>query len=455
MLQKLLDRLHSTFDKSELAVPALFIGATDGATWKVGERKLTVGTDVTPVMGVLPLHGKTVLDVRNWLQSLGYSVTMGRSDTLHRPADALLEGSGREAESNGNKLAVYGSTLYAFMDAYAYELEDGHQHVTDAMDQMSIGTADAFWLDHWGNLFGVPRIDGETDDVYRTRIIVEVLRPRVNTLAIEKAVIDWTSHDVRIYEPWKDIFWLGQSRLDGKDHIQDGHFYTHNVIEPQGERGVRWPKVIPVIERNKAAGTLVMPPMTIVPTQVVNMLDDFAFGQMRLEKHTDRGNLIDWQILGAMRLDDAWFIFNTDFMSFTVRSVSNVDGIESYQTIPKVRSVANAAIALSDGAVLGENNAVLGRGRMEYVADPSPTVSDLLTLSDYTVTSDYTRVENITMATGMQAVAFPDPDQAVLLSDTITDVADSHPNGDWTGAWDSRTWLEWRFVGISMTSDPG
>ncbi len=282
---------------------------------------LTVGTDVSFPLASKQLHGQTVFELVGWLKAQGFEAVSGNPNALHRPADALLDGAGSEAQSNGNKLSVYGSVLYAFMDAYAFELEGAQQGVIDALDQMSIATADAFWLDYWGNLFGIPRLHDpreEVDDVYRVRIIREVLRTRVNAFSIEQAVRDWTGFDVHIYEPWRDIFILDESALSDTAHIANNDYYTHNVIEPRGTLGTDWAKVLPVIERNKAAGTIVLKPRAIPPVWHINTASYVSAGLTRTDQFNQGANRDKSARLSVnMVLDDYAFQYNTEFLAAT------------------------------------------------------------------------------------------------------------------------------------------
>ena len=113
------------------------------------------------------------------------------------------------------------------------------------------------------------RGQGEADASYRQRIPAEAFRLRVNALAIEKAILDLTGKVVRILEPWTTIFTLDDSELDGDDKLQDSTHVGYFFIRPQSEKPIDWSDVLPIIERNRPAGVIMLPPQSGVGTWVV------------------------------------------------------------------------------------------------------------------------------------------------------------------------------------------
>ena len=135
------------------------------------------------------------------------------------------------------------------------------EQVRQALLQMVIGTADGEWLDLWAALYGVPRLPGESDAALRIRIPREAFRARNNARAIELAILDATGFDVRIEEPWREIFQLDNSELSGSAKFQDGQRVGHHLIQPVARSTVDWGAVSAVIERNRAAGVISLPPL--------------------------------------------------------------------------------------------------------------------------------------------------------------------------------------------------
>jgi hypothetical protein len=90
-------------------------------------------------------------------------------------------------------------------------------------------------------------------------MIVEVLRPRNNAMAIEQTVKSVDGVHVVLREPWKEIFTLDESDLSGGHKLHDGDFWTWTVFQPQLYDYVpvaRVARVMATIQRNRPAGVL-------------------------------------------------------------------------------------------------------------------------------------------------------------------------------------------------------
>ncbi|QLF85858.1 baseplate protein [Bacillus phage Tomato] len=148
---------------------------------------------------------------------------------------------------NDSHTAVVTSIEDAFTDAE----KDAMSLITDA----NLETATGEWLDEYGDIFGVFRKDNEADEDYRRRIINWILTERGTIGSIKDAIEKWLDDpeaDVEIYEPFKNVFFLNKSKLNGPDHLL-GRYYTSAVID------VRFTKHVPVeiideIRKFKAAG---------------------------------------------------------------------------------------------------------------------------------------------------------------------------------------------------------
>lgn len=99
-----------------------------------------------------------------------------------------------------------------------YSLAYGMQMALDAVDssiaymtnQIYLASATGVWLDMWGaDLAKLQRKPGESDDAYRTRIILSLFRVKVIRKAIIKAVETVTGRKpVEIFEPIRDTaYW--------------------------------------------------------------------------------------------------------------------------------------------------------------------------------------------------------------------------------------------------------
>lgn len=258
-LQRLLKHPHAAvFDKDPLAELVLRVSHAGGSSWVVAAGVLTVvagGEEFT-----YQLAGYTVSTLANAMQADGLSVTRVNSRYGHLSALALVEGASNQWLSNGDHLRVFTSLLWALLQGYSREVDAAQEQIRQALLQMVIATAEGEWLDLWGTLYGVPRMTGESDAELRIRIPREAFRLRSNPRAIEAAIKDLTGKDVSILEPWQSSFVLDQSLLSGQDKMQDGQFVGPFLIQPSSVGPIDWSDVIPIVDRNRPAGVLMLPP---------------------------------------------------------------------------------------------------------------------------------------------------------------------------------------------------
>ena len=250
--------LHSVYDVEPHEVPAVRIASglpiayrlTQSTLW-LDEQAFTLGESGQPVT-----LGELVLTVR---QS-GYSADMLRPEWESRQAVSLLDAHGT---SDVITLSAQDSVLWAISLPGALAAQQAQEAMVEAVRQLNFMQAGGGWLDTWGRYFDVPRQDGQSDTDYALFMRREILRPRVNALSIQAAVKDWTGHDIVIREPWRELFIWSKSRWDSTDsRWQDGNFYTFGTIEPRGTLAEsKWEEIVPVIQRNRALGCYLFPPV--------------------------------------------------------------------------------------------------------------------------------------------------------------------------------------------------
>ena len=107
--------------------------------------------------------------------------------------------------------------------------------------EMCIKTASGYWLDLWGDYFGVYRRTDETDDVYSKRIIDYVITPKSTIPAIKTHIVDflnekykknYTTEDVVIKEPWKGLAkYSHKGQLSNDSLFYSKDYYCHAVID--------------------------------------------------------------------------------------------------------------------------------------------------------------------------------------------------------------------------------
>ncbi|WP_099321086.1 hypothetical protein [Anaerococcus sp. Marseille-P3625] len=134
-----------------------------------------------------------------------------------------------------------------------------------AILEMALETANDDWLDYWGNMFGVPRDYQEIDDVYRKRIIIEILTPKNTLEGIKIAAARKINKDnnenllpesIRIFEPWTKLIKLDEREyLDGEGRLISYDYWIYSVIDislPDSSHIT--PALINYLNRVKAAG---------------------------------------------------------------------------------------------------------------------------------------------------------------------------------------------------------
>lgn len=138
-----------------------------------------------------------------------------------------------------------------------------------AILEMALETATGDWLDYWGNTFGVPRDYNEEDDIYRKRIIEEILAPK-NTLegikiaAARKINKDYKENllpeSIRIFEPWTELIKLDErGYLDGSGRLISYDYWIYSVIDislPDSSHIT--PELIKYLNKVKAAGVKIV-----------------------------------------------------------------------------------------------------------------------------------------------------------------------------------------------------
>ncbi len=190
LADKLLQYLHGAFDKDPGARVALRFRYDGAMTWRIAGRTLstlTVGGSGSDMS--IPLADLTIADLASLIaQQSGYSIVFVDMDLARRGAASLLDGESDQAASNGDALYAPELTAYHILDALSVELEVAKAAIPPMLEQLSIRTASADWLDEIGSYYGLARRAGEIDENYSRRIVADTLRPKGNNIAVEEAI---------------------------------------------------------------------------------------------------------------------------------------------------------------------------------------------------------------------------------------------------------------------------
>lgn len=256
-MEKLLRYPHrAVFDTSAISSAVIRFDDYDGdLKWRISESVLEV--DFGGIVRYFDLAGATVAQVVERLRMEQISAQVVDSD-FSPLSGMVLVADGTDFRSDRDPIYGFSSLLWVLFYAYAKQVALARYQTVQALRQMVITQAGDEWLDLWGTLYSVDREAGERDRDYAPRIPREAFRLRVNALAIEQAIFDATGWDVRIEEPWKEIFTLDVSLLSGPDRLYDGGRIGYHLIRPVSRETVDWVKVLGVINRNRAAGVLVV-----------------------------------------------------------------------------------------------------------------------------------------------------------------------------------------------------
>lgn len=192
LTEKLLQFVYSALNKSPEQFVAFRAQHSSGTfRFTISNYVLTCYTNGA-VIFTANLGDHTLLSLAGAIGSLnGMSIVYrSGSDIMSLSARVLMDGAGSQVESNGDCFYGYSSMLWVYLEGVGKELSAANDSIGDMLDQMNLKNADGYWLDYWGEHYGIARIAGETDTVYANRIIVEILRPRGNNKAIEAALTE-------------------------------------------------------------------------------------------------------------------------------------------------------------------------------------------------------------------------------------------------------------------------
>lgn len=322
-LQRLLRYPHGVFDRRPQAELAIRIRHIAGCAWTVADEVLTLSVAGGAEVHTYDLTDRTLVQLAMDVVDDGFEVPYLSPTLRSLGAAVLVEGAGDQDRSNGDHLQAFTSLLWVVLSAYAREIREAGVQREEALRQMVIPQAEGYWLDVWGQLYGIGREAGETDGQYAPRIPEEAFRLRVNALAIEKAILDLTGMDVRIREPWRNMFRLNESRLSGSDRLYDGSNYGYHLLQPVSmSTDVDWARVIPIIHRNRPAGVQVLRPRMELSTWVDGRLRGNVWAGGRTA-YVTRASAWQNVALGWMVLDQDDLVRNYRVVSLAVRSMTN------------------------------------------------------------------------------------------------------------------------------------
>ena len=271
LTSKLLGYLNRwVFDTSPDEFLAIRIQYDGGLVWAVDNGVLTLtATGGSGTSLSIELAAYTLAELSAFIAvQAGYSVPFqSPADMAGVKATVLVDGTGNKDTNNGDHLYGYTSIAYAYIEAYAVELDLARTAAQEAVKQITTATASNEWLDEVGDFFGVKRLTGESDPYFSDRIVYEVVRPRNNNKAIEVAISKATgglpSSVTDVSEP-QSIFPIrdGVTKFDSvRTHSHTGK-YRRNLFDVEYQFDLEGAddvndfrnKVYSLIDRFRSAG---------------------------------------------------------------------------------------------------------------------------------------------------------------------------------------------------------
>lgn len=129
------------------------------------------------------------------------------------------------------------------------------QDIIDGTRQVFLANANSWALDLYGDWVGESR-KGELDDDYRARIIEKITLGRSTVGNIIKGIkreINDPDLTVSVYEPWRNIFILNKSFLNGADRLV-GKFYRYAIVQVTLNKYVNALELQMIADKYKSAG---------------------------------------------------------------------------------------------------------------------------------------------------------------------------------------------------------
>lgn len=220
-----IDNLDSAFIVDPAAETAFRLQITNltGFQWTVSGDNFSCVVDGVQVFSD-SLSAYTVRSLAEALSAIGFQVSNLSEDLADLSASVIMDGTG----SLNDPVLGFTSAIWAIGESMGVELQAASDASDAALLCAALNTATSTWLDLWGSYFGIPRNDGELDPAYATRIVVEVLRPRCNNIAIGMALSEVFGQTVTVTDAliWGPAFPL----FDGATDFDGTHTYQ---VAPQ------------------------------------------------------------------------------------------------------------------------------------------------------------------------------------------------------------------------------
>lgn len=302
--------LPQYFDTDPGKREAIRLRAPPGTTvtWEIRDERLTLAWD--DQQRTYEFADYTVGSLVDALQAEGFVLDPGYDHLLLAlGAVVLLEGRGTLVDFSGTPFYGFTSLLHAITRPVEREWRLFQAAIAEAVDQESIATADAAWLEVHGALYGIPRLAGMDDAAYRAHLIAEVFRPRNTPRGIEHSLRRLGYPNVRVREPWQEMHYLStDATLSGGHHLPGAPLYEYHRLQLTASDHQAWAGPLAEAEADRPAGTLLLPPATLLPVSVITTgIADLAIASTLNTRYT---TVLYYNRYGRLSLDlslsDLW-----------------------------------------------------------------------------------------------------------------------------------------------------
>lgn len=177
VIERLLQYYPDGYDKQPHDVPALSLSGS--GTFLLDDLTLYVtGTN----SATIDLHAQKVSQIASLMPS-GVAATVLQDG----PAELLLyTGQGNIPDI----LTIAMSPLWQIFASISRTMTGRRRTAQNSINQINTRASVSILLNFWGESLGTPRLAGEPDQLYVTRLICTTLAPNVNNTAMEQLFLD-------------------------------------------------------------------------------------------------------------------------------------------------------------------------------------------------------------------------------------------------------------------------
>lgn len=487
MLNRLLQNLPGFFDRDPEPVLAMRVESPLGFHGQIAQNILSWREGDQGAVHAVDLRAFTLAELAQHLTAAGLTVTALNADYSDSPACRLIPSDipGLSNRSYRDGFYVSTSILWAHLQALAQELSQAETALAAMLRQLILPNAREGWADYWGYRLGMARHAGESDSAYTQRMIDELYRARNNPVAMRTNVQRLTGADIELFEPWTRMWTLSRSTLSGgDDHFPSGDYYAYHCLHPRARRpGVDWTRVLPVLQADRPAGTLLIDPSEQWDPVLIDgdaLGDSLSMG--RDDQSAHRISLLNCKLLSEnLYLSAHCVVRNHPFLIWTQTTSSAVAGADPLPDWTW-RTVCKGEIALSDAPPLGDFQARLPGMQWIEIGAPDP-LSGPVALSDglwrrerqpvdewmeqgHAAAADLSAVQGALASSGaaLRSVALDAP-QTPEITTAGRDAEHSillfaYPPATWIGIWGPQPWIgvqpgPWPSLSYTSESNPG